>query len=81
MSGLSTGVYRADLPGEALGRGVGAVRRARYQPELRGAPRAAAVRREALGVVPAGRVRGISFETTNRSSLTPSTRRWCEGDS
>ena len=45
-------------------RGELRIRRARYQPELRGAPRAAAVRRGALGVVPAGRMRGISFETT-----------------
>ena len=58
--------FRADLPGEALGRGVGVVRRARCLTKLRGAPRAAAVRREALGVVPAGRVRGISFEATTR---------------
>ena len=61
-------IFRADVPGEALGRGVGAVRRTRFDAGLRGAPRAAAVRREALGVVPAGRVRGISFETTTAPS-------------
>ena len=42
--GKAIGRRAADVPGEALGRGVGVVRRARYLTKLRGAPRAAAVR-------------------------------------